>query len=64
MNQVFKSLKKLYLLFQPVVVLDNACHYHISALHVESDLSCRLILEDNYLFAKNIKKDTNHFQLA
>lgn len=45
MNQVSKSLKKLYLLFQPVIVLDNACHYHISALHVESDLSCRLILE-------------------
>lgn len=34
-----------HLLLQPVVVLDNACHHHVSALHVEGDLSSRLILE-------------------
>lgn len=37
--------KGTYLLFQPVIILNDACHHHISTLHVESDLSCRFILE-------------------
>lgn len=36
----------MYLLFQPVVVLDDACHHHISTLHVEGDLSCGFVLEN------------------
>lgn len=40
--------KGTYLLFQPVIILNDACHHHISTLHVERDLSCRFILENNY----------------
>lgn len=34
-----------YLLFQPVVILDDTCHYHVGTLHVESDFSSGFILE-------------------
>lgn len=34
-----------YLFFQPVVVLHNASHHHVSALHIEGDLSCWFILK-------------------
>lgn len=45
-----------HLLLQPVVVLDNACHHHVSALHVEGDLSGRLILEHICLPLGSVKK--------
>lgn len=37
----------LYLFFQPVIILDYARHGNISTLHIESDLSCRLLLNHN-----------------
>lgn len=44
-TEMFSS--SLYLFLQPVIVLDDACHGNISALHIESDLSRRLLLNQN-----------------
>lgn len=57
----------MYLLFQPVIILDDACHHHVSTLHVESDLPCRFILGNNY--SQFIQRETlighkNLIQLA
>lgn len=37
--------KETHLLFQPVVILDDACHHHVGTLHVEGDFSSGFILE-------------------
>lgn len=49
-----KKKKQVHLLFQPVVVLHDACHDHISTLHVEGDLSRRFVLKKNYTGHKTL----------
>lgn len=55
------KMKETYLLFQPVIVLDNACHHYISTLHVESDLSCGFILVSKNTVYK-IKLDSTYIK--
>lgn len=55
--------KENYLFFQPIVILNNACHHHISTLHVESDLSCRFILENSYPELNQCETLTGHTNL-
>lgn len=42
---IFLKGKETYLLFQPVIILDDTCHHHVSTLHVESNFSSGFILE-------------------
>lgn len=44
--QLFERVVKseVYLLLQPVVILDDACHHHVGALHVEGDLPGGFVL--------------------
>lgn len=55
--------KETYLLFQPVVILDDTSHYHVSTFHVESDLSSGFILEKKDYFNLKYKSGNNWHNL-
>lgn len=57
------SLGGLHLFFQPVVVLDDGRHGNVGALHVEGDVSRRLLLDQNGNKAEHVTR-YDHFLFA
>lgn len=55
LHQRCVKMKDAYLLLQPVVVLHDASHHHVSTLHVEGDLSRRLVLGNKHLPVHSVR---------